>query len=88
MIFLAIQQIRCTNKTDLQSATTSTTLLAGRVGGDGSAVLNTPDLHASSGQGSESTLSSGSGGLGSVSTGGTELDVQSSDSKSLKYINL
>merc|ERR1719249_634717 len=78
---------RCKKLDDLQSATASTTLLAGRVRGDWSAVLNTADLHASSGQGSESTLSSGSGGLGSVSTGGTELDMQSSDSKSLNFLS-
>ena len=68
----------------LQPATTPTTLLPGGVGGDGGAVLDPANLHASSGQGSQSGLGAGSGGLGPVAAGGTQLDVQGGDAKSLK----
>ena len=67
----------------LEPATTSSTLLSGRIRGNGSAILNTSNFHASSGQGSESTLGSGAGSLGSVASGGAQLDVQSSNAESL-----
>ena len=41
---------------ELQSATASTTLSAGGVGGDWGAVLNAADLHTGTGQGTEGLL--------------------------------
>ena len=41
----------------LQPATATTALLPGAVGGDGSAILNPADLHASTGQSSAGTSS-------------------------------
>jgi hypothetical protein len=49
-----------------ETATTATTLSAGRVGGSRSNVLNAADLHASTGKSTESRLSTGSRGLGTV----------------------
>lgn len=51
---------------DSETATTATTLAAGRVGGSGGNVLNAADLHAGAGQGTESGLGTGAGGLGAV----------------------
>jgi hypothetical protein len=50
----------------LQTTTTATTLSAGRVGGGRGNVLNAADLHAGTGQGTESRLGTGAGGLGTV----------------------
>merc|ERR1711973_956107 len=72
---------------NLQPATTTTSLLSGGVGGDGGAVLDSADLHASSGQGSESALGAGSGGLGAVASGGSQLNVKSGDSKGLDLLS-
>ena len=55
-----------TTSTSLQTTTTATTLSAGRVGGRRGNVLDTADLHASTGKGTESGLSTGTGGLGAV----------------------
>lgn len=52
----------------LETTTTATTLSASAVGGSGGDVLNSADLHASTSKGAESRLSTGSGGLGTVST--------------------
>ena len=73
----------------LESSTTATSLLPGGVRWNRSAILDTSNLHASSGQCSNGVLCSRSGGLGSVSSGGSQLDVESSDSKGLHlaYIN-
>ena len=73
---------------NLQPASTTTSLLAGSIGGDGGAILDTSNLHASTGQGAEGGLGTGSGSLGPVAAGGTELDVQSSNSKGLKWESL
>jgi hypothetical protein len=54
------------NKMRSQTTTTTTTLSPGRVGGSRSNVLNTADLHAGTGEGTESGLSTGAGGLGAV----------------------
>ena len=70
---------------DLKPATTSTTLLSGAVSGDGSAVLDTANLHTSTSQSSEGALGSGTWSLGPVTSGGTQLNVQGSDSQSLKF---
>ena len=70
----------------LEPASTTTSLLPGGVGGDGGAVLNAADLHASTSESPEGALGPGSGGLGPVAAGGAELDVQSSDSKGLNIV--
>merc|ERR1719229_36678 len=70
----------------LEPTSTATSLLAGGVGGDGGAVLDTADLHTSTGQGPEGALGAGSGSLSPVAAGGSQLDVQSSDSQSLDLL--
>lgn len=62
-----------------QTTTTATTLSAGRVGGDGSDVLDAADAHAGTGKGTESGLGTRAGGLGAGTTGSTELDVKGGD---------
>ena len=66
----------------LKSSTTATSLLPGGIRGNGGAIFNTSDLHASSGQRPQGRLRSGSGGLGPVSSGGSQLDVKGSDTQS------
>ena len=66
----------------LKSSTTATSLLPGGIRGNGGAIFNTSNLHASSGQRSQGRLRSGSGGLGPVSSGGSQLDVKGSDAQS------
>jgi len=70
----------------LETTTTATALLAGTIGGDGGDVLNAADLHAGTGQSAEGVLGTGSGGLGSVSSDGAELDVESGDAESLDLL--
>merc|ERR550539_1870149 len=65
----------------LEPATTATSLLPCSIRRYGSAILDPANLHASPGQSSQSRLGSGSGSLGAVTTGGSQLDVQSSDPK-------
>merc|ERR1719369_1333065 len=67
----------------LQPPSAATSLLPRGIAWDGSAVLDPPNLHPSPGQGTESRLGSGPGGLGAVTAGGPELDVQSGDAESL-----
>merc|ERR1719180_161524 len=71
----------------LEPASTPTNLLPCGIAGDGSAVLNAADLHAGTGKSSESRLGARAGGLGAVSTCGPELDVESSDAKSLDLLS-
>lgn len=52
----------------LETTTTATTLSAGRVGGRGGDVLDTSDSHTGTGKSAESGLSTGAGGLGTVTT--------------------
>ena len=59
---------KCAN--NLQTTTTATTLSAGRVRGGGGDVLDAADLHAGTGQGTESRLGTGAGGLGAVTCSG------------------
>ena len=66
----------------LKSSTTATSLLPGGIRGNGGAIFNTSNLHASSGQRSQGRLRSGSGGLGPVSSSGSQLDVKGSDAQS------
>ncbi|KAJ5666215.1 uncharacterized protein N7477_008663 [Penicillium maclennaniae] len=70
-------------RTRLQTATTATTLATSRVGGGGGDILNAANAHTSTGEGTEGRLGTGTGGLGAVTTGGTDLDVQSVDAKLL-----
>ena len=65
----------------LQTATTTTTLPASRIGRNGSYVFNPSDLHAWTGQSTQSRLGTRSGRLGPVSAGSAKLDVQSSDAQ-------
>lgn len=53
----------------LETTTTATTLSAGRVGGGRRDVLDTADLHAGTGQSTESGLGTGAGSLGAVTCG-------------------
>merc|ERR1719411_1772647 len=53
----------------------------------GSAILDPTDLHASSGQSSERRLGSGPGGLGAVTTSGSQLDVQGSDAEGFNLLS-
>jgi hypothetical protein len=57
------------------------------VSGDGSDVLNTPNLNTISGNGSKSRLGTRSRGLVSVSTSGSELDVDCSDVELLEAVD-
>lgn len=66
-----------------ETTTTATSLSAGAVGGSRSDVLDTADLHAGTGESAESGLSTGTGGLGAVTSRGADLDVQSVDAKLL-----
>ena len=70
-------------RTCSETATTATTLPACGVGGCGGDVLDTSDAHAGTGKSAESGLGTGAGGLGAVTTGGTDLDVQSGDTELL-----
>ena len=74
---------KCGKGRKLQPATATAALLPGGVGGDGGAVLDPADLHASSGKGAEGGLGPGSGSLGPVSTSGTQLDMQGGNAKGL-----
>lgn len=70
-------------RTHLETATTATTLLAGRVGGSGSHVLDTTNAHTGTGKSTESGLGTGTGGLGAVTTSGPDLDVEGGDAQLL-----
>lgn len=72
-----------TTSTKSETTTTATTLPASRVGRSGGDVLDTADLHASTGKGAEGRLSTGTGGLGAVTTSGPDLDVEGSDAELL-----
>ena len=61
----------------LQTTTAATTLSASRIGGDGGHVFNAANLDAGTGQSTESRLGTGTRGLGTVTTSGTQLDVKS-----------
>ena len=70
-------------KAFLQSATTATTLPASRIGGDGGNILNAANLDARAGKSPESRLSTGTRGLGAVTSSCAQLDVQSIDAELL-----
>lgn len=66
-----------------ETATTATTLPACGVGRCGGDVLDTANAHTGTGEGTESRLGTGAGGLGAVTTGGTDLDVEGRDAELL-----
>merc|ERR1719187_203033 len=70
----------------LQPTSTPSTLLPCSIAGNGSTILNATDLHASTGKSTESRLGAGSGGLSTVTTSGSQLDVEGSDSESLDLL--
>merc|ERR1740122_813945 len=72
---------------NLKPASTPSTLLPGGIARDWSAVLNATDLHAGTGKSSQSRLGARAGSLGAVATCGSELDVESSDAKSLDLLS-
>jgi hypothetical protein len=66
-------------RTRSETATTATALPPRRVGWGGCDILDTSDTHASTGKSAESRLGTGAGSLGAVTTGGSDLDVESRD---------
>ena len=72
---------------DLQTPSTTTTLAACGIGGNGGHVLNAADLDARASKGAEGRLGTRAGGLGAISTGGTDLDVKGSDSQLLAALS-
>ena len=71
----------------LQSSSTSTTLSSGVIRRSGRDIFDSANLHAGSGQGSESGLSTGTRGLGLVATGSSQLDVESGDAFGLALLS-
>merc|ERR1719350_1193713 len=76
-----------THAQSLQPASTTSSLLPGRVAGDGGAVLDAADLHAGTSQGAEGGLSSGAGSLSAVAACSTQLDVEGGDSQNLDLLS-
>lgn len=67
----------------LQTATTSSRLASGGIGGDGCNILNASNLHSVSGKGTEGGLRSGSRAACLGSTGSSDLDVKGGDAQFL-----
>lgn len=70
----------------LQAATAATTLLSGRIRGDGRDILDTADLESRARESAHGGLSAGAGGLGGVTTSGTKLDVDGGDAQFLETL--
>jgi hypothetical protein len=68
-------------RTCSETTTAATTLPPGGVGRGRGDVLDTSNAHASTGERAESGLSTGTGGLGAVTTSGSDLDVESGDTE-------
>lgn len=66
-----------------ESATSATTLLSGRVRGNGGNVLNTANLDTGTGKSTDSRLSTRARSLGLGTTSGSDLEVESSDANLL-----
>jgi hypothetical protein len=82
------QRSKSHNQTQrLETATTSSGLSAGRITGDRSNILDTSNLQSVSSQSSESTLCSRSRAACLISSSSSNLDVKSSDSKSLALLS-
>lgn len=58
-----------------ETTTTATALSAGAIRRGGRDVLDAADLHAGTGEGAQSRLGTGTGGLSAVTTSGADLDV-------------
>jgi len=71
------------SSTNLKTTTTATSLTACGVGWRWSHILDSANLHPGTGEGAESGLGSWAWGLGSVTSSGTDLDVQSIDAQFL-----
>lgn len=63
----------------LATATTTTALSAGGVGGDRGDVLDAADLETRAGEGAKGGLGAGARGLGASATSGTDLEVKGVD---------
>lgn len=63
----------------LETTTTTTTLATGRIGRNGSDILDPSDPHTGTSEGTESGLGTRTRGLSSDTTGSTDLDVESGD---------
>jgi hypothetical protein len=74
---------RAISRTRSETTTTATTLPPGRVGWGGGDVLDTSNAHTGTGKRTESGLSTGTGGLGAVTTSGPDLDVEGRDAELL-----
>lgn len=70
-----------------ESSTSATAVSSGCVGRNGSDILNSADLEAVSGEGSEGGLSAGAGGLGLDTTSGSHLDVHGVDADLLEGLD-
>ena len=66
-------------RTCLETTTTATALPSRGVGGSGGDILDASDTHTSTGKSTESGLGTRTGGLGAVSTGSPDLDVEGRD---------
>lgn len=66
-----------------ETTTSATTLSSGRVGRDRGDVLNAANLDTRAGEGAESGLSTRTGGLGTGTTSGTDLEVEGVDANLL-----
>ncbi len=71
----------------LQTATTTRALSAGRVSGYGGDIFDSSYLQADTGEGSEGGLGARTGGLGSVTTSSSHLDVHSGDAEGLDLLS-
>lgn len=70
----------------LQTTTAATSLPAGGIRWDWGHVLDAANLHRRTGQSAQGGLGTGSRGLGAVTTGGAQLDVQGGDSQGLALL--
>jgi hypothetical protein len=68
-----------------ETSSTATGLSAGRVSGSGGHILDSADLEAVSGEGSDGRLSAGAGGLRHDTTLSAKLDVDGVDADSLEF---
>jgi len=66
-----------------ETTTTATSLSAGAVGRCWGDVLDSADLHSGTSEGTEGRLGTRAGGLGTVTSGGANLDVQGVDAQLL-----